>query len=89
MSKGSEPVFPRLEHEVHGANEAVVPKNGLTKRELMAAMMMQGALANSGLSVPRHYDGVQYKQIAQDSVKAADALLEALHPVLPPQGSCI
>lgn len=46
---------------------------GLTKRELIAAMLMQG-LAN-GYEV----DGVEFDVLARDSVSAADALIEQLN----------
>jgi len=49
---------------------APVKYQGLTKRELFAAMAMQGLLSNPE---------VRYKNIAIDSVEIADALIEELN----------
>lgn len=46
---------------------------GFTKREIIAAMAMQGLLASWG-----EHDVTDFWDIASDSVKAADALLSAL-----------
>lgn len=61
------------------ANDYAYPSNGiitggppLTKRELFAAMAMQGYLSNSSL------DGT-FKQVADSAVLQADALIEALN----------
>lgn len=57
------------------ANKAAFPHNwatGLTKRELFAAMAMQGLLSNG--SLVNHPD----EQYIIGSVKAADALLAEL-----------
>lgn len=47
------------------------PQKGLTKRELFAAMAMQGMLGNTD------HDG-NFEVYADDAVKHADALLAAL-----------
>jgi len=47
--------------------------HGLTKRELFAAMAMQGMLAQDDCSSPGY--------IAEESLKCADALLAALDGV--------
>jgi hypothetical protein len=47
------------------------PAYGLTKRELFAAMAMQGMFTFSG-------PGVVFKEYAVDAVHAADALLKEL-----------
>jgi hypothetical protein len=60
-------------------NDAIYPmategdgfSEGLTKRELIAAMAMQGLLATPG-------EYVDAKTIAKDSVEQADALIERL-----------
>jgi hypothetical protein len=48
------------------------PEFGLTKRELIAAMAMQGMLASVGISEDR-------KSIAEWAVSQADALIERLN----------
>jgi len=45
---------------------------GLTKRELFAAMAMQGLLSNPELSA-------EFEAYASDSVKFADALIDGLN----------
>lgn len=65
---GSASAFP------FGQSEGVQPEYGLTKRELLAAMAMQGLLANSS-GVAANAD---WKTIAEEAVSAADALLCAL-----------
>ncbi len=50
---------------------------GLTKRELFAAMAMQGFVSNSGLTIQRG-DTEIYPTIAHDSVQLADDLLAEL-----------
>jgi len=47
--------------------------DGLTKRELFAAMAMQGFLINPD------YNNATHEQTAEMSIKAADALLEKLN----------
>jgi hypothetical protein len=59
---GNDPVYP---------NYFFNPELGLTKRELIAAMAMQGILANA-----ESY--VQPNNVADFSVKQADALIERL-----------
>ena len=60
MSKGDEPAFPQ---SVRG---------GCTKRELFAAMAMQGILATG----KPHPSGLW--TIAREAVEAADALIDVL-----------
>lgn len=59
--------------------------NGLTKREYLAALVMQGLYANSGLPAPSAKDDytsdrgfTSRLRRAEEAVKAADALLAAL-----------
>jgi hypothetical protein len=46
-------------------------KDGLTKREYFAAMAMQGFISKYGIGIPL--------TISEESVKQADALIEALN----------
>jgi len=48
------------------------PAKGLTKREYFAGLAMQGFIANP-VEVP--VNDVHYENIAKDSIKIADALL--------------
>lgn len=69
----TEKVFPLIEHNWNNSTESYVPElfGGLTKRELFAAMLMQGITSNATTrSTPQ--------DVAQVSVAAADALLAAL-----------
>lgn len=62
------------------SREENVYNHGLTKRELFAAMAMQGMLANSycnGSSQP--LSELSYSQIAELSVRQADALITSLN----------
>jgi HEPN domain-containing protein len=61
-----------VSYDENGREIIHVLRGGLTKREYFAAMAMQGRLANTELS----YDE---KEIAEDSVKCADALIEELN----------
>jgi hypothetical protein len=63
--------YPQLVNKTDETGEVVevTTEGGLTKRELMAAMAMQGILANN-LDNP--------SMVANDSVRCADALLEEL-----------
>ena len=53
-------------------HEKYDPEFGLTKRELIAAMAMQGFLSS------RNLQGVAFETVAQISTMAADALIERL-----------
>jgi hypothetical protein len=70
MIPGIDPAFPRQSvpnefGNLRGGQE------GLTKRELLAAMMMQGAIAADA-----PYGS--FEECAQSSIAAADALLKEL-----------
>ena len=56
--------------------DSTVIAEGLTKRELMAAMMLQGMLSNSENHLGMH-------TAAQDAVFATDALIRALAELEP------
>lgn len=60
--------FPYLD----GENELSIAEVGLTKRELFAAMVLQGILAN------RAIEG-EHKEFADDAVELADWLIEKLN----------
>jgi hypothetical protein len=64
---GNDPVYPN-----YFLPEQYNPEFGLTKRELIAAMAMQGLLANS------NQEGY-WGDFAERAVKAADALIERLN----------
>lgn len=55
-----------------------VPTGGLSKRELFAAMAMQGILAADS------EDNVSFEALVKVSVRSADALLVALAQTPPP-----
>jgi len=63
----SDHVFPIIDSKNH---EVYVPEGygGLSKRELFAAMMAQGILAND----------LEYKSVAKEAVDYADALIAEL-----------
>jgi len=63
---GSDPVYPS-----YFFPEQYNPEFGLTKRELIAAMAMQGMLSN------KNQEGY-WGDFAERAVKAADALIERL-----------
>lgn len=82
---GSDPAFPQKrkvniqELAMHHGNGATIPREaleefcpGLTKRELFAAVALQGLIAS-----PNKTDN-HCKLIAQDACKLADALLAEL-----------
>lgn len=64
---GNEPAYPWGEHGT--------ALGGLTKRELFAAMAMQGILANQKYDPPRR---AKLGGMALDAVAAADALIAEL-----------
>lgn len=64
--------FPSYKRDGHFVD--AFPSGGLTKRELFAAMAMQGICAD-GIPGQHH----QYHATAQESVKYADALIAALN----------
>ena len=71
MSDGNEPEFagPAEWHPLHGMQ--IGSSAGLTKRELFAAMAMQGLVGNTTISGSA-------KAYARDAIAIADALLAAL-----------
>lgn len=72
MSNKTEPAYPTQELRGLDGGGILAPSYGLTKRELIAAMAMQGALGG----VPGSH--LRPENLAQESVAHADALLEAL-----------
>ena len=68
MNNGGECAYPIFYNDEH----RFIFQNGLTKRELFAAMAMQGILARPGMVIEdRIY-------VSQFSVAAADSLIAAL-----------
>jgi hypothetical protein len=63
--KGNDNAFP-------SSPDKYEPEFGLTKRELIAAMAMQGLMSS------RNLQGVAFETVAQISTMAADALIERL-----------
>jgi len=70
MTNGNEPAYPH--HAEVKTGQPIVYDSGLTKRELFAAMAMQGMLANPA-DLKRDQDGV-----VEFSIGCADALLKRL-----------
>lgn len=68
--KASEPAYPRPHSEI-SMNRKEPAQAGLTKRELFAAMAMQGLMAN-----PQHNHSAG--EIASIAIVVADALLTEL-----------
>lgn len=74
---GAEPVYPFQELDAQGMPRSAACV-GLTKRELLAAMAMQGFCALPGIG-----DDSTAKTIASMAVEHADALLAELAKVTP------
>lgn len=72
--KDDGPAFPVPSSFNPNNNEPInFTEFGVSKRELFAAMALQGLLADA-----RGVDPFYYEKLAQKSVVAADALIEAL-----------
>lgn len=71
------PAVPAYWYDYDSAGIQVVREQsfGLTKREQIAAMALQGILANKKYEAPRRNKLIG---MAEDAVSAADALLETL-----------
>lgn len=67
MSDDTASAFPVLDHN---GNDLIMREPGLTKRELFAAMAMQGMLTCD--------DDVLSERLAKDAILHADALLREL-----------
>lgn len=70
---GNDPAFP--DPNVR----AVTDYKGLTKREWLAGMAMQGLLSNSYMTEEGEKRGFDRAAVSEWAVKHADALLAALH----------
>jgi len=68
---GNEKAYPSLEQNNRG--EVVDQHLGMTKRELFAAMALQGILAS-----PVGHEMHGYDNVAREALSAADALLAEL-----------
>lgn len=77
MTNGKDLAYPIFDNDGNGLNGEF----GLTKRELFAAMAMQGILSNAAYSEEfKVYDwGVDGKRIAHNALHCADALINALN----------
>lgn len=78
MSNKNEPAYPTQEVRDLNGNGIMAPSYGLTKRELIAAMAMQGLLSNNCEEPNITGQDSICKHYADISVMYADALLEAL-----------
>jgi len=72
MTNGNDPI--NLGSEVDRNSNPLKEHLGLTKREYFAAMAMQGIVSNHQM-----IDTVDWIWLAENSVKAADALINALN----------
>lgn len=82
---GNDMAFPVVTEGTRTPNDT--HQLGLTKRELFAAMAMQGLYASNGLPASSDADRdrgeiARYRR-AEEAVKAADALLSALKDAQP------
>lgn len=78
--------FDSMIHAKNGIKQDEILKlaNGITKRELFAAMAMQGLLANSTWAESSNISGpIEYNQfnsgMAEHAVEMADALIKQLN----------
>jgi len=74
MNNGDKPAFPtiKVSNDAYSRPITVQDAAGMTKREVMAAIIMAGASAN-----PQYAD-CKLGVIIDDAVKVTDALLKAL-----------
>lgn len=76
---GNEPAMPTLEWGHKGYGEyGWITINGLTKREHLAALAMQGMLTQRSTLIQEFNDAI-IPIYAEKSVKMADALIKALN----------
>ena len=82
MSDTSGPAFPVILRRDNGGDQFVGPTEtwatGLSRRELFAAMAMQGMVANERLATQFAEWRWSVELLAADAVEAADALLAEL-----------
>ena len=73
MKNGDMPAIPfeEVRSRIHGSPDKWINHKGLTKREMIAMVAMQGLCAHSG-------DYHTFADMASDAVNYADALLAAL-----------
>jgi hypothetical protein len=69
------PAFPISEEETDRIDQGIRIYSGLTKREYFAAKAMQGLMGNNATEPTQQ---VHFDNIAEDSVRAADAILKVL-----------
>ena len=74
MTRGNMPAFPTQERTYAAeGHEQIEPVDGLTTREYFAAMVLSGFAANPDMTDQNAID------LADESVRLADKLIEALH----------
>lgn len=82
--KGDEPAFPKAEFidDPAGLGRGILHQGGLTKREMFAAMAMQGILASGEYNWILHHQQVRNEAVelhwAGNAIRVADALLAEL-----------
>jgi hypothetical protein len=75
MENTHKPAYPVFKRQ-YWNDQDVSNSAGLTKRELFAAMAMQGIMGNTSCS-PVRYE--HFKNIAEDAIAVADELLKQLN----------
>lgn len=80
VANGTETAFPNPLQQHQNGDFLCWPTPGLTKRELFAAMAMQGAMRELAIQAEDfgEDDVVDPRPIARDAVRMADALLKEL-----------
>lgn len=78
MSNAEQSAYPHTRTVRDGGYMKTITEPGLTKRELFAAMAMQGALAaHADMNGMRGYEGWR-EEFSRESIRFADALLAEL-----------
>lgn len=75
MTNQNDPAHPHLVYEYDRDAGRMLPRHetgGLTKRELLTAMMAQGMMADPNVTA-------NFPMVAEYAVKMADTLIEALN----------
>lgn len=75
MENGQQPAFPSYNHARN-----LIENEGLSKRELIAAMAMQGLLASGEHNNPDMKNINEKRAISEYSTQMADELLKSLNP---------
>lgn len=86
---GNEPYFPTPIANFQGGDSIIVPKDpgaGITIRQQLAAMALQGMLSNSAPtngSIKQPWSDMKTWELCSYAVEAADALIRALNEPQP------